>query len=447
MRVRVTAAALSCLGIFATSGCGGTINGADDAADHGAIVDGSTDVVTRPDATTLDGADAMDDVALPMPDARDDSSMPMPDASDIVLADAADVADVVMPPPMNIYFGTTHMHTGCCNNHGEANMATAAQVFTAAKANPTRFDFMFLTEHSGSTGPASVPMDPATFYANTIRTAMSLTDSTFVGFVGFEYSDNDGGGGVGSGHMTAANTADFMTADGPSNASTLEDYLVRQAAAGRPAYGGFNHPDATGHPGAAAALLTPARREVIVMNEVHNSYESGADATHFQSLIAALDHGWRVAPTCGLDGHGTFRAADTRPEPGPCRTGVLAPSLTRADLDAAFMARRFYSSRDINMRVSYTANGFWMGSQIGTPTTVAFDISVSDPDTGNAADKIKRIDILTDGGAMVSTRTFDAHSVTWRVSVPANNHHYFLLRIFNGERTTYTAATAPVWLE
>lgn len=352
---------------------------------------------------------------------------------------------------MNIYVGSTHDHTGCCNNHGETNKATVAQDFAAAKANKVNhFDFLFLTEHSGHSGPVSMGLDPAAFYADVKAQAAKYTDSTFVGVPGIEFSDNDGStADGGKGHMTAANIDTFMSADGTTvGAADLEDHLARQAAAGDPAYGGFNHPGPEGGAGSVAGMLTPARRNVIVMSEIFNSYENSTnDAGNYQGWIAELDRGWRLAPTCGLDGHGIFRLSDTRVNIGACRVGVLMPSLTKANLDAAFLARRIYASRDVDLHLSYTVNGQWMGSQIGNPASLTFDITANDPDTGRATDKITRMDIVTDGDAVVTSKTFSGYDASWNVTVPANNKKYYFVRVYDNERTTFTAAGAPVWLE
>lgn len=343
---------------------------------------------------------------------------------------------------MKVFLGTTHMHTACCNNHGEApGIATARDIYDKAKNNGG-YQFMVLTEHSGSSGPSSQGIDPVVFYNDVKAQAIAFTDNTFVGLPGFEYSDND----TDKGHMTGVNTDDFLNPDGPVNSATLMDYLVTKKNAGKPVYGGFNHPGSGGHPGSVASRLTPARREVVVMSEVHNSTLSNNDLNHLAGLIVELDRGWRVAPTCGADGHGLWRPSTNWGEPGLCRTGLLATSLTKANVDDAFMNRRIYSTRDKNMQIQYKANGQWMGSIIGKPATINFDIQISDPDTGNAADKIKKIEIITEGGAIAATKDFDAHSISWTPSIAATKKYYFL-KVYNGERTTYTAAAAPVWVE
>jgi hypothetical protein len=121
--------------------------------------------------------------------------------------------------------------------------------------------------------------------------------------------------------------------------------------------------------------------------------------------------------------------------------------LTKANIIDGFMNRRIFSSRDLNLHIDYTVNGQEMGSIIGKPATLNFDINVSDPDAGNANDSIKKIEIITQGGATVTSQTFNSHTVRWQPSIPANGKKYYFIRVYNGERTTYTAAAASVWLE
>jgi hypothetical protein len=58
---------------------------------------------------------------------------------------------------------------------------------------------------------------------------------------------------------------------------------------------------------------------------------------------------------------------------------ILAPELTREDLLAAMRARRFFSSRDMNLVLSFTCNGAEMCSVI-EPGTLDIVIEASDGD-------------------------------------------------------------------
>jgi hypothetical protein len=347
--------------------------------------------------------------------------------------------------PMTIYFGTTHAHTGLNNDHGTDD-STAAEIFAAAKGG-SGYSFLLLAEHSGPTGPAN----PADYYADAQAQAAAVTeDGVFVGLAGYEYSENNNDGDADTGHMTGFGTAEFVNAAAPGMTFNAFETLLVDNAATRPVFAGFNHPVATGHKGAAASLLTPARRQVIALSETSNkvAYNATNEAAYYQAFVKHLDTGWRVSPTCGLDSHSVSQLlqAETASKK-PCRTGILAPSLTRENILEAILDRRTYSTRDKNLRTKYSANGSWMGSNIGTPTTVTFSISATDPDTGSSADRITKIQVIGRGGAVVATQTFSAHSVTWAPTVNAGTNPYFFVRVFNGERTAHTAVLAPVWLE
>ncbi|MEQ6902156.1 hypothetical protein [Nocardioides sp. YIM 152588] len=374
----------------------------------------------------------------------------------LLIAVAALVVGVLVPSPrsqpaaaaaapwMTIYFGTTHAHTGAYNDHG-MDGSGPAEVFAAARRGG--HDFVLLTEHAGPTGPAR----PSAYRSLAEAAADdAMRSGDFVALVGYEYSENGGDGDRDSGHLTGYGTAAFpdATARGMDFDGFL-DLLVRDARSG-PVLAGLNHPVGTGHPAAAAARLTPARRAVVVMSETSNKvrYRASDEAAYYRAFVRHLDDGWRVAPTCGVDSHGTRQIAKRETESKkPCRTGLLAPSLSRDDVVAALLERRIYSTRDANLRATYSANGEWMGSELGSPAQVALDIEVRDPDSGRFQDRITRLEVIGSGGAVLASRTFSAHDVTWRPTVAAGSNDYLFVRVFNGERSAHTAVLAPVWLE
>lgn len=345
---------------------------------------------------------------------------------------------------MNTYFGTTHSHTGLNNDHG-ADQSTAEDTFEAAKA--TNYQFLVLTEHSGPTGP----VDQAGYYADAQAQAAAFTeDGAFVGLAGYEYSENGGDGDSDSGHMTGFGTEDYVNATAPGMGFSMFLSILTDDAATRPVFAGFNHPKATGHGASATSLLTSERRQYVVMSETSNkvAYNATNEANFYRAFIVHLDRGWRVAPTCGIDTHGLrgLRQAETATKK-PCRTGLLAPELTRTSVLDAIMERRMYSTRDTNLQVRYSVNDFWMGSLVGLPVTATFAITVADPDTGTANDRVKRLEVIGSGGVILASQTFDAHSVTWNPTLTVGTNKYMFVRVFTGERTAHTAVAAPVWFE
>lgn len=339
---------------------------------------------------------------------------------------------------MKTFFGSTHNHTGCCNDHGEDN-TTAKNIFDLAKQY--NFNFLFLTEHTNPRSVTTAIPDPTAFFNDVKAQAVASETANFIGFAGVET------GHPSSNHMTIVNQDAFYFGE---SATPNIEYTVAQRDAGRPAFAGFNHPGASGHGGSILSNLNTKSRQAVAFSGVHssNTSESRDVGSGLGSYIVHLDRGWRVGPTCELDGHGRFRIAEWgESRADTCRTGVLATSLTRNNLNDAFANRRFYSVRDTNTQIRYTANGQWMGSIIGKPTTVNFDIDITDPDTNNPNDKIKKIDVITQGGTVVASQTFDSHTISWNPSIQANNRKYFFLKVYNGSLSYHMGVTAPVWLE
>jgi hypothetical protein len=89
----------------------------------------------------------------------------------------------------------------------------------------------------------------------------------------------------------------------------------------------------------------------------------------------ALGHGWKIGAAGGFDEHNAEwgTAVDYR-------LAVLANSLTQQDIFDAMMARRFYSTLDKNIALSFTIAGREMGSTIPSAAAAPLAIRSSDGD-------------------------------------------------------------------
>ena len=125
------------------------------------------------------------------------------------------------------------------------------------------------------------------------------------------------------------------------------------------------------------------------------------------------------------------------------RTVLLAPALTRADLFVALRANRGYATLDGDLRVSFTVDGAVMGSTLSPRTRYTVAATVSDPDVLVAGDRVTRLDLVSDGGAVVASKAVNAHSVSWSLPVTSATARYYFLRVTTGDGVT--AWTAPVW--
>ena len=116
------------------------------------------------------------------------------------------------------------------------------------------------------------------------------------------------------------------------------------------------------------------------------------------SYVKALDAGWHVMPSANSDTHNADWISGS-----DVRTVLLAGSLTPADLYAAMRAQRGYATLDRNLGVRFSVNGGVMGSTLPGATAYSAEVKIWDPDAlaGRASDAVTRVEIVSDGGAVV----------------------------------------------
>lgn len=313
--------------------------------------------------------------------------------------------------------------------------------FALARANG--YDFYITTDHSQE-ATFQPPRANNVAWVDTGNVAAALTTDHFVAIRGYEHSENDGPDG--EGHLNVINSAEYINALSPG---VDLPYLYRWLKTARPNGDGpvvvsFNHPGP--HQYNDWAYRDPEITEIITLLEVINSNSH----IHYEAFVRALDKGWKVSPVCGNDNHGIVNISHHK-----SRTGVLAKSLTKADLLEAMKHRRTYASLDGNLDCRYAVNGAIMGSTLERPSEYRFDIAVSDPDTGNPKDQITRIDIVKDGGVEVQsfTPSSPGWSARWKTTVPDDGAHYYFVRVWNAgggdapqaDPSKPVAWLAPVW--
>ena len=271
-------------------------------------------------------------------------------------------------------------------------------------AKDAGFDFYSVTDHSQEA--AFFPLGPNNpQWLLTKQQAAAATTKDFVAIAGFEFSENDGPGGTG--HFTVLNTDDMRNAlVRGMDLTKFYDWIGTAKPNGAGVVvAGFNHPDV--HSYADFAGRTAAATDVITLLEVINANWRIHDA----AFVAALDAGWKVAPTSGLDNHGLGGIQTMK-----SRAYVLATAKTKAAILEAMKQRRTYATLKGDLQCRYTVNGAIMGSTLKQPGTYRFDIAVNDPHTEDPKAKITKLDLVSDGGRVVQTFVPDApsSSVEWK---------------------------------
>jgi hypothetical protein len=299
------------------------------------------------------------------------------------------------------------------------------------------YDFYAATDHSQEAGfQPPGPENPV--WLDSKRQAAAATTAKFVALAGFEYSENDGPGG--QGHINVFNSSSILNALAPG-VGLPEFYrwlATAQPNGDGPVVASFNHPGAKQY--GDWALRDPQVTEIITTLEVINSNNK----IHYDALLKALDHGWKVSPVCGNDNHGLGGITKHT-----SRTFVLAKEKTKVAILDAMKNRRTYASLDGAIQCRYSVNGAIMGSTLERPVSFRFDISIEDP-----KDKITKVDIVKDGGAVVQEYApTPAGSVHWTPAVEDASAHYFLVRVWTArggdapqaDPAKPVAWLAPVW--
>ena len=310
-------------------------------------------------------------------------------------------------------------------------------------AKDAGFDFYAVTDHSQEA--AFSPLGPdSPQWLLTKQQAEAATSKDFVAIAGFEYSENDGPGGTG--HINVFNTDDVKNALARGmDLTAFYQWIATAKPNGKgPVVASFNHPNA--HSYADFAGRTAAATDIITLLEVINSNWH----IHEEAFVAALDAGWKVAPTSGLDNHGLGGIHTMK-----SRVYVLAAARTKPEILEAMKQRRTYATLKENLQCRYTVNGDIMGSTLKQPGTYRFDISVSDPDKDDPKAKITKLDLVTDGGRVVQTYVPDtpSASVNWKPVIQDAEAHYFFVRVWNAgggdapkpDPNKPVAWLAPVW--
>ncbi|MBN2523494.1 MAG: CehA/McbA family metallohydrolase [Bacteroidales bacterium] len=252
----------------------------------------------------------------------------------------------------NVYFGDLHNHTGVSDGEGTPQQAYYYARYTAD------LDFFGLSDHSDVSGS----INPIEWLDIIVQANYYNLDGVFTAFYGFEWTNNT------YGHINVFNTDNICKAEDPLTNTFLE--FVGWLSEYPNSIAFFNHP---GYWQADPQLefgnfaTTPSNQFVGIelwnaansFNHYDNEpgYYSGDNGKSYYD--EANSRGWKIGASGGGDEH--HAEWGTR---FPSRMAILANNLTRDDLLAAMKARRFYSTLDKNLCLSFKINGKEMGSSV-----------------------------------------------------------------------------------
>jgi len=339
--------------------------------------------------------------------------------------------DVVFPAPppvtrlgeYRVYYGDLHNHTLLSDGTGMPEDA-----YSYAR-DMGHMDFFGLSDHEW------VMTDSSWAYTRRIADAFN-ENNRFVTFCGFEWSS------MRYGHCTVTATDSFCySTDDTSSTTTFSGLCTWLSTHDCIAF--FNHP---GRIATADEfnLFASEPSDGIVGMELWNKtasffpyyYNDGFYLNdHNRSFYdEALLRGWNIGAAGGGDNHWASWGTIT-----DSRIAVLAQALTREDILDAFRARRFYSTLDRNLVMSFTADDHEMGSTVYGP---AHSIRIRAIDMN---DEYFTTALLFNGNhdtvRIWNDRTTD-FSASMEYATDHDDYLYVLLRQEDGGE----AISSPVWI-
>ncbi len=314
------------------------------------------------------------------------------------------------------YFGDLHSHTSYSDG-----ALTPYDAFTYAR-DIANIDVLAITDHSNSLN--------STEWEDTKTQANNFTESgRFVALAGFEYTHTV------DGHINVYESDSFVSRN-DVNYDTIPEFYSWLKTQPDNVFAQFNHPFTTDDfLGFAYDFDIDSK---ITLQEVGNGSPPYSYARLEDSYIYALDKGWHVGATNGQDNH----SANWGYPPNNL-TGIVAENLTKAEILDALKLMRVYSTEDRNLKMSFLANGYWMGTTIPAEAgdTIEFSIYVDDPDS---TDTISSIQIISSGGGVLFSISPNSQSYSGTFSYSfAGGGKWFYLKAVEADGDI--AISSPVW--
>jgi hypothetical protein len=343
----------------------------------------------------------------------------------------------------NVYYGQLHSHTRISDGKG-----TPAEAYEYAR-DVAGLDFFSIADHD------YWPNDMTDMDWATIKEAANSfnEDGYYTTFWGFEWTSdeggwrsyNDGDGLLEYGHMAIINSDDYCIAwwEETNELNELVDWMSTMDCVAF-----FNHPGQYGFFGTDEPFDFTYSDRIVGMELWNRSTDYYSRTIPYEDpgpfpssgnrwYDEALQRGFYI----GASGSGDNHSADWGTQ-NEWRMAILADNLTRTSLLAAMRARRFYSTRDQNLVLSFTCNGAQMGSLIEGAGDLDVVIEASDGD----GEFFSQIDLLDKNGVVIETwdelnATNPSVSTTVYDSVVGD---YFYVRVYQGGE--WEAISSPIFI-
>ncbi len=363
----------------------------------------------------------------------------------------------------NYYFGNIHAHSNYSDGNKDSSTTgffTPADDYNYAKGS-YHMDFLGIAEHNHFSSTRNPGMRLANYAKGLYQADTATHDGSFVCLYGMEWGVISNGGHVvtygvpsligwetGSGGWGPTNNYDIYCAKSDYTSfwpivNSFPNSFCTLAHPDNGDYGDLN--------GAAAystvadsAIVGVAVRSGSAMS-LTTDYSDPAPTSYESDFLATLAKGYHAGPAADQDNHYT-----TFGRTNHIRTVVLAQSLKKDSIMAAYRAMRFYASDDWNAQVSFTVNGNVMGSNFNTAANSSISVSINDPSNNSGgADPINKIQIYygvpgSGSNATLLTSNTGSNSLAYVHSTSLNSSYYYFAKITQVDGDIVW--TSPIWI-
>ena len=304
-----------------------------------------------------------------------------------------------------VLFGHLHNHSSISDGKG-----TPDEAYRFAK-EVSRLDFFSLADHS-------TMMSASEWSAMKAAADRYNEPGKFTALHGFEWTNNN------EGHVAVINSDDYISTEAPTSTFPgLCDWLNTHECVAF-----FNHPGQVDELGYEFRHFSTKPCYRIVGMELWNKgqrferyyyrdgyYRNDGNAGWYDE---ALSRGWMIGAAGSEDNHNGNWGQST-----DSRLAVLAADNTRTDIMNALRDRRFYSTYDNNLLLSFTIGGMEMGSVVSGG---GHELSILAGD-GNH-EKFTLIELLRNG-FVVRSWAPATDSVTIREQMNFDDREYYYVRV------------------
>ncbi len=362
----------------------------------------------------------------------------------------------------NFYFGNIHSHSSYSDGNQDSTATghyTPGDDYNYAKGS-YHMDFLGVSDHNHYTVINNPGMHVIDYGRGLYQADTATNNGSFVAMYGFEWGTVNQGGHIvtygipgligwetGSGAWGPANNYDIYCAKGDFSSF----WSIVQSYPG--AFSTLAHPQTGDYGDLLGGTHNPVANQVTVGISVRsgnpfsvtNDYTDPPAPSFESNFLTALAKGYHVGPTIDHDNHYT-----TFGRTNPSRTVVLAATLNRDSIMAAYKATRFYASDDWNTQVNFIINGNYMGSDFTTTENSFISVTVNDPDMIlGIDDHTSKIEIYYGSpqsgiNATLLNSALNSNSFNCTHTTTINGSYYYFAKITQVDGDIIW--TAPIWV-